>query len=354
MSMKTASGAALSDKTEKIRYNEVESTGDEFTSGDAATANAARNLEVSHFTKAYLGEHSHSHSGAAVSTVLGKRKASNMQSLGQAFRSSGVAGNIDSAANYNALPDASWGRRYAHAKRRLYVLVHNIDGNGFEAAQVQQLLASFASCASVSVIATADKLNFQLIWDSSMLCQYRWMYVHCPTFESYRTDSKSTLKLGMGTSSKRTYMDSQAYEYIVKSLNSKFKEVLSLLGELIFQQRRSQRAKVNATTGQVSSAAISKVTAKNKPTIGNSNMSLKQPLPALPAPGSAADGVAIDVLFEASRNRMVVLNPADLRQLIKDLMGHRLVALMDDDRRKLEVVSILMPDASIRELLNVK
>lgn len=79
-----------------------------------------------------------------------------------------------------------WGGRYALAKSKLILVVHNICGDALSSALTQQCLSLLASCKSVAVLATVENLNSVAHWDRRVLARYHWSYHHTPTFEHAR------------------------------------------------------------------------------------------------------------------------------------------------------------------------
>ena len=77
-----------------------------------------------------------------------------------------------------------WGGRYAQAQPRLYLIIHDICGKGLNDPISQQCLGVLAKCPSVSILATLVNLNSVLRWTPIALAQYRWTYMHTPTFQT--------------------------------------------------------------------------------------------------------------------------------------------------------------------------
>jgi hypothetical protein len=306
-----------------------DSVGDDVDDDEESRRSSSMN---SAFAKAYLQQDNDDLNGmgGSYSNILGKRKASKVQSLGQALGAQ--TSNSNHSSLLTSLPDASWGKRYAHAKSRLYILVHSIDGEALESPQCQQMLASLASCVSISVVAAVDKLNFQLLWSNEMLSQYRWVYAHAPTFEHYPMG----ISIGLTAGNKQLLTDPQAIEYIIKSLSDRHKEVLVELCTLTFQKRQ---ARAGAGAG-----------ASSKSSSGNNCSAAHTAAPVVL--GAAADGVSRTELGKRCFDRMIVKDPHALNQLLRELVEHRLVASVVDDK-KVEHVCILLQDAVIKRLLNV-
>jgi len=79
-----------------------------------------------------------------------------------------------------------WGGRYALAKSKLILIVHNICGDALSSSLTQHCLSLLASCKSVAMLATVDNLNSVAHWDRRVLARYHWSYLHTPTFDHAR------------------------------------------------------------------------------------------------------------------------------------------------------------------------
>jgi len=94
-------------------------------------------------------------------------------------------------ANYSvaAAASESAGReRRPPRKRKLYLLVHNIDGAGLRSQQAQEVLCFLAGLPEVSVIASVDNIHATLLWDNTQHCNYtrfNWAWCEAATYASY-------------------------------------------------------------------------------------------------------------------------------------------------------------------------
>jgi hypothetical protein len=75
-----------------------------------------------------------------------------------------------------------WGGRYALKQSKLYIVVHDICGNGLQNRVFQSCMSILAACRSVSVVATIENINSAVCWDRATLARYQWVYEHVPLF----------------------------------------------------------------------------------------------------------------------------------------------------------------------------
>lgn len=77
----------------------------------------------------------------------------------------------------------------ADIKSRLFLLVHNIDGQMLRSQNAQSALGHLASAKNIHVIASIDHINAPLIWDQNKSSQFNWLWYDCTTFEPYSEET---------------------------------------------------------------------------------------------------------------------------------------------------------------------
>ena len=198
------------------------------------------------------------------------------------------------------IPDHNWGGRYVHALPRLYILVNAIDGVALQSVESQRVLAALAECPAVGLIASADKLNAPLLWSNQMLDQYRWYYVHTPTYESHELSPDFALLHGnKGTAQ----IQASALETILNSLTMRHKELFTLL------------AKESLKDGQ-----------------------------------DNARGVPLEQLLDRAIKAMLVTTSYGLNNYLKEFADHKVI-LKSSDANKKEWVRITLPRTTIEQML---
>ncbi|KAI8462573.1 MAG: origin recognition complex subunit 2-domain-containing protein [Monoraphidium minutum] len=118
-----------------------------------------------------------------------------------------VAGALAHRAPPRAGPDELLALiRGEPAARRLYVLIHNIDGPGLRAPEEQLWLGRLAQCPNVHLVASVDHVNAALLWEPRAAARFRWLWVEAPTYAAYEDETRDTPPLLTGclqSSSKR-------------------------------------------------------------------------------------------------------------------------------------------------------
>lgn len=88
------------------------------------------------------------------------------------------------------------------APAQLYLIIHNIDGEGLRSHQSQTILSTLAAIPQIHIVASIDHVNAPLLWDSQMIINYNWSWQHVVTFARYHLET-SFLALPLDTTAKR-------------------------------------------------------------------------------------------------------------------------------------------------------
>jgi len=69
--------------------------------------------------------------------------------------------------------------------RKIYVVLHNIDGPGLRDLGSQRLLSEMSALPNVHLAASVDHVNAPLLWDLQTKDRFGWLWHHVPTFQPY-------------------------------------------------------------------------------------------------------------------------------------------------------------------------
>lgn len=135
----------------------------------------------------------------------------------------------DAPASSNSLVDLLEFLTDDDDSTHIYVVVHNIDGPGLRDDDVQQTLASLASCKHVRLVASIDNINAPILWDKHMARnQFKWLWLHTPTYATYKVEGTCVpllLTAGAATKSARSAI------LVLRSLTPNAQSVFRVLGE---------------------------------------------------------------------------------------------------------------------------
>ena len=135
------------------------------------------------------------------------------------------------------------------ASSSIRVIVHSLDHANLRKRVTQALLARLAAHQNVSMLATCDTLNFPLLWDTTLLRQFRWLYHDATTFKPYTAEidvvEEVNALLGRG---RRRLGGKDGVGYVLKSLPENARNLFRIL---VAEQLSLADIEPHATSGAV-------------------------------------------------------------------------------------------------------
>ena len=113
-------------------------------------------------------------------------------------------------------------------QRRLYVVIHNIDGPALRTADAQGAIAELAALPAVHLLASADSVNFPLLWPKRLASRLRWVWEHVPTFAPYVSEVETVPRVLSGRGEERLVRGAAS---VLLSLTPNARAVFRLLAE---------------------------------------------------------------------------------------------------------------------------
>lgn len=211
--------------------------------------------------------------------------------------------------------DPDWGKRYVHAKARLYILVNEIDSEAMNTKENIEVLSILASCPYVSIVATAETLNCGYQWSSQQLSNLNWTYFHTPTFTSKRLDtlfSQSNALVSEDT------LSNDRFETILVTLSARHREVIELYLKLILLQENFSN-KDSVVTSSSDARSAKNAVKVNESSLGNS--------------------VLYSALFKQCTSNLVLKSMTDFKAILRELNDQNILKVIQDDRKVDYIVS---------------
>lgn len=127
------------------------------------------------------------------------------------------------------------------------LLINSLDHLNLRKAATQALLAQLAAHPSVHLIASCDTPNFPLLWDTTLLRQFRWLYHDATTFQPYihEIDVVDEVNTLLGRSGRRLG-GKDGVGYVLKSLPENARNLFRIL---VAEQLASSDAEPSAIAG---------------------------------------------------------------------------------------------------------
>lgn len=137
--------------------------------------------------------------------------------------------NVDAShvIDTSALDKTATEGDYQPAKR-LYVILHNIDGHQLRTPEAQALLGELASMPNVHLVASVDHVNAPLLWSKREAARFNWVWVAAATFAPYAIETSFTPQLLASRGEERHI---RGAVNVLRSLTSNARDIFRVLAE---------------------------------------------------------------------------------------------------------------------------
>ena len=111
--------------------------------------------------------------------------------------------------------------------RRLYLVIHNLDGPSLRSPKTQEILSFLAEGRGIHIIASIDHLNASFLWDQRLLQRFNWLWNDTTTYLPYDKESEyeEAIVGGAGANAAR------GAAFVLKSLTPNHRDILRLLAQ---------------------------------------------------------------------------------------------------------------------------
>ena len=116
--------------------------------------------------------------------------------------------------------------------KRLYVVLHNIDGQQLRSPEAQAVLGELASMPRVHLIASVDHVNAPLLWSKREAARFNWVWHSASTFASYAIETSFAPQLLASRGEERHI---RGAVNVLRSLTSNARDIFRVLAEFQIQ-----------------------------------------------------------------------------------------------------------------------
>ncbi|XP_014203762.1 origin recognition complex subunit 2 [Copidosoma floridanum] len=96
---------------------------------------------------------------------------------------------LNTAPSQNECYDIIKRTMNSYPNERIYLLIHNIDGEILRTQKTQEMLCRLANIPNVHVLASIDHINAPLIWDNVMRAKFNFYWVEARTYLPYEAET---------------------------------------------------------------------------------------------------------------------------------------------------------------------
>jgi hypothetical protein len=112
--------------------------------------------------------------------------------------------------------------------KRLYIVLHNIDGAQLRSPEAQAVLGELASMPRVHLIASVDHVNAPLLWSKREAARFNWVWRKATTFAPYAVETSFAPQLLASRGEERHI---RGAVNVLKSLTSNARDIFRVLAE---------------------------------------------------------------------------------------------------------------------------
>ena len=88
-------------------------------------------------------------------------------------------------------------RYYSEPNKKLFLVIHNIDGVTLRPHYCQVILSKLAVAPGIHLIASIDHINASLIWEQKLALSFNWLTFDATTFETYKIETSNEDSLAL-------------------------------------------------------------------------------------------------------------------------------------------------------------
>lgn len=163
----------------------------------------------------------------AAAAALAGKDAANTSAKSETSSMESLLAQIESATRGSATREP----------KRLYIILHNIDGTQLRTSEAQALLGELASMDRVHLIASIDHVNAPLLWSKREAARFNWVWQEAATFAPYALETANLPQL---LASKGEERHVRGAANVLRSLTSNGRAIFRLLAEHQLENQDSQ------------------------------------------------------------------------------------------------------------------
>lgn len=223
------------------------------------------------------------------------------------------------------------------------LIIHSLDHANLRKPATQTLLARLAAHQSISILVTCDTPNFPLLWDTTHLRRFRWLYHDATTFQPYTAeiDVVEEVNALLGRSGRRLG-GKDGVGYVLKSLPENARNLFRIL--VAEQLAQADADPLYTTTGagehdldsdSILGASDEEEAAQQQNTPsrrkrGRPAKPVKQPSKVAKPSPAQSEGVEYRTLYHKAVEEFVCSSELNFRTLLKEFHDHQMIESRKD------------------------
>ncbi|KAI9013608.1 origin recognition complex, subunit 2 [Hyaloraphidium curvatum] len=169
----------------------------------------------------------------------------------------GIVGTVPAQVNDAIAKISDHFARGEHGK--LFVVIHNIDGEQLRNGQAQNALSHLASVPNVHLVCSIDHINAPLLWDASRMSKLSFLWHDVTTFEPYDVETSMAEDSGLVSLVRGDgHRSLGGMKHVMRSLPVNARKVFRVLAEHQLAASGAEGSETSSRAGRKQAKAASK------------------------------------------------------------------------------------------------
>eukprot|EP00750_Incisomonas_marina_P001140 INCI10942.1.p1 GENE.INCI10942.1~~INCI10942.1.p1 ORF type:complete len:403 (+),score=71.77 INCI10942.1:190-1398(+) len=197
---------------------------------------------------------------------------------------------------------------------RLFLVIHNLDGENFRKPAAQMLLSVLAAAPRIHLVASVDHVRHRLMWNQQLLQRFNFVWQYVPTYASYTEEVvQQSYDPASATHTHRTV---GSVLTVLHSVTANHRSLWCIVAR--HQLEAVQKAQADEDEEESQAGTTGASSGSKKSGRGGSGRRRR-------GQGATNTGLDLQRLVEESRRGFLVRNFRILTQQMKELEDHRLL-----------------------------
>ncbi|CAG8709828.1 9636_t:CDS:1, partial [Dentiscutata erythropus] len=132
--------------------------------------------------------------------------------------------------------------------KNLYIMIHNIDGQGLRTLQIQNCLSILAASPNIYFIASTDHINATLLFDQDRATKFNWIWHDITTFSYYEVEP--TFEDGPKVKRRKQELNIKVVQSVLSTWNTNRRRMFKILAKHQIQANLHQQKKTRQGKGE--------------------------------------------------------------------------------------------------------
>ncbi|ORX85777.1 ORC2-domain-containing protein [Anaeromyces robustus] len=196
--------------------------------------------------------------------------------------------------------------------KKLFLLIHNIDGINFRNDKSQTTLSLIAAIPNIHVIASVDHINASFLWDNIKVYRYNFIWHDITTFESYTIETSFENSFML----QKNQLDARGVMHVLSCLTSNGRKIFRVLAEHQIIAEAEDMDRNEGISGGDKDSLLSTTTTNNNNNNNNNNTSHSS---------YESLGLSHSAYYNLCLEKFLVSNETTFRTQLTEFKDHKII-----------------------------